>query len=64
MSSGGAEYISAAVVYTRASHLRMPIHNLQNLGSHLYDRDIFDSEPARIFHDNDPAISWSNVIRI
>ncbi len=39
MSSGEAEYISAAVACMRASHLRMLIYDLRCLGSESYDRN-------------------------
>ena len=39
MSSGEAEYISAAVACMRASHLRMLIYDLKCLCSEDYDRD-------------------------
>ena len=37
MSSGEAEYISAAVACMRASHLRMLIYDLRCMGSDKYE---------------------------
>ena len=59
MSSGEAEYISAAVACMRASHLRMLRYDLRNLGSPLYDGDVMSSEPAMIIIDNEAAISMA-----
>ena len=39
MSSGEAEYISAAVACVKASHLRMLVYDLRFLGSNSYDGD-------------------------
>ena len=56
MSSGEAEYISAAVACMRASHLRMLIYDLKYLGFLKYDGDNMDYEPAIIIVDNEAAI--------
>ena len=59
MSSGEAEYISAAVACMRASHLRMLIYDLRDMGSDKYDQDNVNMEPARIIIDNEAAISMA-----
>ena len=59
MSSGEAEYISAAVACMRASHLRMLIYDLRSLGSESYDRNNLNCEPSRIIVDNEAAISMA-----
>ena len=59
MSSGEAEYISAAVACMRASHLRMLIYDLRCMGSDNYDQDNVNMEPARIIIDNKAAISMA-----
>ena len=59
MSSGEAEYISAAVVCMRSSHLRVLIYNLRCMGSDNYDQDNVNMEPARIIIDNEAAISMA-----
>ncbi len=56
ISSGEAEYISAAAACMRASHLCMLIYNLKYLGTLKYDGDNMDYEPARIIVDNEAAI--------
>ena len=56
MSSGEAEYISAATACMRASHLRMLIYDLKYLGTPRYDGDNSNYEPARIIIDNEAAI--------
>ena len=55
MSSGEAEYISAAVACMRASHLRMLINNMRFMGSENYNQDVINLEPARIIIDNEAA---------
>ena len=59
MSSGEAEYISAAVACMRASHLRMLIYDLKYLCSKDYDGDNMDYDPAKIIIDNEAAISMA-----
>ncbi len=56
MSSGEAEYISAAVACMRASPLRMLIYDLRFMGCDHYDQDVVKLEPARIIIDNEAAI--------
>ena len=59
MSSGEAEYISAAVACMRASHLRMLTYDMRFLGSENYDGDNMNCEPARIIIDNEAAIAMA-----
>ena len=59
MSSGEAEYISAAVACMRASHLRMLIYDLKFLGSDTYDANNLKYEPAKIIIDNEAAIAMA-----
>ena len=59
MSSGEAEYISAAVACMRASHIRMLIYDLKFLGTKEYDSDEPIYEPATIIIDNEAAISMA-----
>ena len=56
MSSGEAEYISAAAACMRASHLRMLTNNFEYLGTPKYDGDNLNYEPAKIIIDNVTAI--------
>ena len=56
MSSGEAEYISAATACMRASHLRMLIYDLNYLCTAEYDGDILNPKPAKILIDNEAAI--------
>ena len=56
MSSGEAEYISAATACMRASHLRMLIYDLKHLSTTNYDGDKLNEKPARIIIDNEAAI--------
>ena len=56
MSSGEAEYISAAAAYMRASHLRMLLYDLKYLGTSKYDGENMKYEPAKIIIDNEAAI--------
>ena len=60
MSSGKAEYISAAAACMRASHLRMLIYNLKYLGTSKYDGDNMNYEPAKTIIDNEAAICMAN----
>ena len=60
MSSGEAEYISAAVACMEASHLRMLVYNLRFLGSTSYDGDNLEYEPSRINVDSEAAISMAS----
>ena len=59
ISSGEAEYISAAVACMRASHLRMLIHVLRFMGYESYSQDVVNLEPARIIIENEAAITES-----
>ena len=61
MSSGEAEYISAAVACMRASHLRMSIYDLKYLCSEDYDGDNMEYDPAKIIIDNEAAISMAKL---
>ena len=45
MSSGEAEYISAAAACMRASHLRMLIYDLKYLATPKYDGDVASPFP-------------------
>ena len=56
MSSGEAEYISAAAACMRASHLRMLNYDLRYLGTTEYDGNNIKSQPAKIIIDNEAAI--------
>ena len=56
MSSGEAEYISAATACMRASHLRMLTYDLRYLCTKGYDGDKLNEKPARIIIDNEAAI--------
>ena len=56
MSSGEAEYISAATACMRASHLRMLTYDLKYLCTESYDGDKLNQKPARIIIDNEAAI--------
>ncbi len=47
MSSGEAEYIFAAAVCMRASHLRILIHDLRCMGRDKYDQGIVNMEPVK-----------------
>ena len=59
MSSGEAEYISAATCM-RASHLMMLIYDLKYLGTSKNDGDNMNYEPAKIIIDNEAAICMAN----
>ena len=59
MSSGEAEYISAAVACMRASHIRMPVYNLKSLGTNEYDSNEPNYKPTTIIIDNEAAISMA-----
>ena len=58
--SGEAEYISAAAVCMRTSHLRMLIYDLKYLATPKYDGDNRNYEPAKIIIDNEAAICMAN----
>ena len=47
MSSGEAEYISAATAWMKASHLRMLIYDLRYLCTAEYDGDKLNQTPAK-----------------
>ena len=57
MSSGDAEYISAAVACIHASHMRMLIYDLKFLGTKEYNRNEPVDESDTIIIDNEAAIS-------
>ena len=59
MSSGEAEYISAAVACMKASHLRMLVYDIRSMGSKLYNGDNLKCEPSRTIVDNEAAISMA-----
>ena len=50
MSSGEAEYISAAIACMRASHLRMLIYDLKYLCSEDYDLDNMEGPLQKCTH--------------
>ena len=52
MSSGEAEYISAAAACMRASHLQMITYDLRYLGTAEYYSDNLKCQPGRIIIDN------------
>ena len=56
MSSGEAEYISAAFACMRASYLRMLTYDLKYICSEDYYGDNMEYEPAKIIIDNEAAI--------
>ena len=56
MSSGEAEYISAAAACMTASHLRMLIYDLKHLCTAEYDGDKLSQKPTKIIIDNEAAI--------
>ena len=60
MSSGEAEYISAAAACMRASPLRMLIYDLKYLATPKYGGDNMNYEPAKIIIDNEAAICMAN----
>ena len=51
ISSGEAEYISAAFACMRESHLRMLINDMRFVGSQNYNQDVVNLELARIIID-------------
>ena len=59
MSSGEAEYVSAAVACMRATYLQMLTCDMKFLGSEGYDGDNMNYESARIVIDNEAAISMA-----
>ena len=59
MSSGEAEYISAAVACMKASHIRMLEYDFKFLGSKSYDLDNSIFELSRIIIDIEAAIAMS-----
>ena len=59
MSSGKAEYISAAVACMRVSHPRMLIYDLKYLCSEDYDGENMEYDPTKIIVDNEAAISMA-----
>ena len=63
MSSGEAEYISAAVACMRASHLRMLINDLRFMGSENYNHDVVNLKLARIIIMKLQS-AWPNAIKI
>ena len=59
MSSREAEYISAAVAYMKASHIRMLEYDFRHLGTQSYNLENPICEPSRIIIDNEAAIAMS-----
>ena len=59
MSSGEAEYISAAVACMKASHIRMLEYDFKHLGAQSYDLNNPSCEPSKIIIDNEAAIAMS-----
>ena len=59
MSSDEAEYIAAAVVCMKASHICMLTHDLRCLGSKEYNPDELTCEPSRIIIDNEATIAMA-----
>ena len=59
MSSGEAEYISAAVACMKASHIRMLEYDLEHLGTKSYDLNNPSCEPSKIIIDNEAAKAMS-----
>ena len=60
MSSGEAEYISAAIACMRASHVRMLRYDFDNLSKKAYYNDITKYEPAHVMIDNEAAIAMTS----
>ena len=59
MSSGEAEYISAAVACMKASHIRMLEYDFRYLGIQSYDLNNPSCEPSKIIIFNEAAIAMS-----
>ena len=59
MSSGEAEYISAAVACMKASHIKMLEYDFRHLGTQSYNLENPICEPSRIIIDNEAAIAMS-----
>ena len=59
MSSGEAEYISAAVVCMKASHIRILEYDLKHLGAKSYDLNNPSCKPSKIIIDNEAAKAMS-----
>ena len=59
MSSGKAEYISAAVACMKASHIKMLEYDFKHLGTQSYKLENPICEPSRIIIDNEAAIAMS-----
>ena len=60
MSSGEAEYISAAIACMRASHVRMLRYDFDDLSKKADDNDITNYEPAHVMIDNEAAIAMTS----
>ena len=56
ISSGEAEYISEAVAWMRASHLRVLMNDLRFMSSENYNLDIANLGPVRIIIGNEAVI--------
>ena len=63
MSSGEAEYISAAVACMKASHLRMLMNDLRFMGDDDYDEDKVKLRPAIIIIDIKAAICMAKCYK-
>ena len=57
MSSGEAEYISAAVACMRTSHIMTLVYDLKFLGTNIYNSNKPNYEPATIIIDNEATMS-------
>ena len=59
MSSGEAEYISAAVACMKISHIRMIEYDLKHLGAKSNDLNNPSSKPSKIIINNEAAKAMS-----
>ena len=59
MSSGEAEYISAAVACMKASHIKMLEYDFKHLGTQSYNLENSICQPSRIIINNEAAIAMS-----
>ena len=59
MSSGEAEYISAAVACMKASHIKMLEYDLKHLGAKSYDLNNPSCEPSKLIIDNEATKAMS-----
>ena len=63
MSSGEAEYISAAVACMKVSHIRMLGYDIKYLGTQSYNLNNPICEPSKIIIDNEAAIAMSKCTK-